>query len=440
MQSFREVRHKLEMLSSISGAGNKKEFLRDDCLNDDLFVRVAQYALDADKTYSMKRPVPRENGFIVKDPDEVFTRLDELIKKGSADAGDKQDINIMAGSDPDLAFVLDRIIRKDLRCGVGATTINKLVPGTIFEVPYQRCSTEAKISNVTYPAIVQEKVDAEFAYAFSKPHPRTGKHFLTRNGKGYDLFGCITPDVPAGYVMVGELLVLDECGVLLPRKTSNGLVHKFIRSTGDKELAKRCRYEVWDLLTEEEFFAQKSKRPYIDRFDLLMSAMQRASGQVRVVHTKRVHTIAAAREFYKTVRTAGGEGAVLKDLQSKWKKGTARDLIKLVNVSEAEFIVTDAYEGESGKKYAGKLGGITVKTSDGMIESNVGSGFSDDERNLGVDWWKARVGRIVTIRFKEILSDKTARESKSLGNPRFVELREDKNEADTTAYCEELLK
>ena len=48
------------------------------------------------------------------------------------------------------------------------------------------------------------------------------------------------------------------------------------------------------------------------------------------------------------------------------------------------------------------MGGIRVCSKDGLIVSDVGSGFTDEQRKLGVAAWLEIVGEIVTVKFNGI--------------------------------------
>jgi hypothetical protein len=75
-------------------------------------------------------------------------------------------------------------------------------------------------------------------------------------------------------------------------------------------------------------------------------------------------------------------------------------------------------------KYSGKLGALECSNSDGSIYVSVGSGFSDEERDI-TDWH----GKIVSVKYNEIIKSKGDKPD-SLFLPIFVELRSDKVSAD----------
>ena len=88
-------------------------------------------------------------------------------------------------------------------------------------------------------------------------------------------------------------------------------------------------------------------------------------------------------------------------------------------------IVTDWIEGTG--RNVGRLGALTVQSADGSLVCNVGSGFTDEDRDtISTDI----IGSIITVKYNEIIKDKNS-DTRSLFLPRFIEIRLDKTEVDT---------
>jgi ATP-dependent DNA ligase len=108
-------------------------------------------------------------------------------------------------------------------------------------------------------------------------------------------------------------------------------------------------------------------------------------------------------------------------------------MMKAKLVFEADYEIEGAYEGEG--KYTGMLGGFNMKTSDGLIKFNVGSGFSDLQRyqmwqallENGMDFYN---GTIAAIEGNDIITSK-GKDTESVFLPIFIELRADKTVADS---------
>ena len=75
------------------------------------------------------------------------------------------------------------------------------------------------------------------------------------------------------------------------------------------------------------------------------------------------------------------------------------------------------------------MGSLTAETEDKKIRVNVGGGFSDEQRKLFTK--ENVVGKIIEIEYNQRTSSK-GRDTDSLFLPRFIELREDKDIANSS--------
>lgn len=136
------------------------------------------------------------------------------------------------------------------------------------------------------------------------------------------------------------------------------------------------------------------------------------------------------------------EGSILKNLNSVWLNGTSTEMVKLKPVGEVELIVTGYIPGEGAFK--GGIGSLICQSSDGLLEVNVGTELSREERGFervdpndfskgiqlieGFDVNKY-TGKIVSVSFNELCTSK-GKEKASLYLPTLAEIRTDKTVAD----------
>ena len=86
------------------------------------------------------------------------------------------------------AKVIERIIAKDLKCGVSVSTANKVWPNLINEYPVMLCSQfeQKLVDRIKFPAYVQTKMDGMRFNAIV----RNGVvEYRSRNGKEIQLLG-----------------------------------------------------------------------------------------------------------------------------------------------------------------------------------------------------------------------------------------------------------
>jgi hypothetical protein len=84
---------------------------------------------------------------------------------------------------------------------------------------------------------------------------------------------------------------------------------------------------------------------------------------------------------------------------------------------------------EGTGKNKGRLGALVCESSDGVIRVNVGSGYSDEQR--GEYTFSKVVGKVATVRYNARIKERSG-ETESLFLPRFIELREDKDIAESS--------
>lgn len=101
---------------------------------------------------------------------------------------------------------------------------------------------------------------------------------------------------------------------------------------------------------------------------------------------------------------------------------------KVKNFYDVDCKIVGFYAGKKGKRLANTLGGIKVwgRTEDGtIVESDVGSGFSDALRNEIWNNQDAWIGATVVIKYQEISKSKN-KAIASLRFPTFEHRRDDK--------------
>lgn len=89
--------------------------------------------------------------------------------------------NILSSVEPEDAKVIERIINKDLKCGVSVATVNSIWKNLIPEYPIMLASKfdQKLIDRLTFPVICQEKADGARFNAVIENNQVT---FYTRSG------------------------------------------------------------------------------------------------------------------------------------------------------------------------------------------------------------------------------------------------------------------
>jgi DNA ligase-1 len=148
---------------------------------------------------------------------------------------------------------------------------------------------------------------------------------------------------------------------------------------------------------------------------------------VDIVWTKEVNTQLEAQNIFEKFLAEGQEGTILKSKTNIWEDKRSKEQIKFKGELECDLVVVGWEEGTG--KNVGRLGALVCESSDGLIQVNVGSGYSDEQRKEYTK--KYTNGKIVTVKYNARIKDRGDGVER-LFLPTFIEMREDKNEADSS--------
>jgi ATP-dependent DNA ligase len=185
---------------------------------------------------------------------------------------------------------------------------------------------------------------------------------------------------------------------------------------------------VWDVIPYVLFGDGYCGTPYSTRFSSLKKLVDQIPPQdkkIWLVSSDIVENIDEANEKFEEYLGLGLEGIILKDGSGVWEDKRAKHQIKFKGELECDLKIVAIEEGTG--KYAGMLGAIICESSDGVVKVNVGSGFKDEHRKtLGAEL----VDKIVAVKYNSRIKNKQGEESLFL--PIFVEIRNDKDVADSS--------
>jgi DNA ligase-1 len=149
--------------------------------------------------------------------------------------------------------------------------------------------------------------------------------------------------------------------------------------------------------------------------------------KVSLVDSWEVENYEEAKTLFEGLLADGQEGIILKDKRGVWENKRAKHQIKFKGELECDLKIVAVEEGQG--KAVGMLGAIVCESSDGLLKVNVGSGFNDEHRNNLWHIKRELIGRIVAVKYNMRSKNKAGDESLFL--PIFIELRDDKTEADS---------
>jgi DNA ligase-1 len=298
----------------------------------------------------------------------------------------------------------ERLLWRNLRCGVSASTINKIWPGSVvpFAVALAETLTTTGVNGdfkitdpVKYPVRVEAKLDGLRCIAVK----HNGEvSMFTRSGTPIDTLPRIKAAIEAlpadNFVFDGEAMGEDwneSASVVMSSKT--------------KKDDSGMRYHVFDYIPFAEWQDQKSDVPYSRRLlslhhtlgnGLATAVAEGKSGiPFHFVKSKTCDNETELREFYAECLNEGYEGVMLKDTTApyRWKRSDA--ILKLKPVATEEGVVVGWHLSPERTKRAGLFGGFIVLTPNG-VTTKVGGGYTDALKQKIQDEGPASyVGRII---------------------------------------------
>lgn len=340
---------------------------------------------------------------------------------------------LLAKTAPADSALLKKIINRDLRVNFGKTLIVKVWPGLIKKPVYMRCDVYGpKTSkNIKFPGFVQVKADGlyqEFTVlnGVITSRSRSGEYYV------YPVIFEELRNYPDG-VYIGELTVsgVDD------RAKGNGMINS------DDPPHDLILLDLWDYVTHEEYAAAGKKdkknaptKTYAERWSELTRIVSNATNSgvnknIRLIDTHVVNSLKEALTITSGYMNAGHEGSVLKCTTGTFKDGTSKQQLKLKLKIDCEMRIVGFQEGTPGTKREGKIGSILFENDEGTIKGKT-SGFTDEEMLEFTSKQDELIGKIITVQFND-LSRAEGNEHYALSHPRFIEIRNDKDETDSLA-------
>ena len=354
-----------------------------------------------------------------KSVDEILSAL-EILGEGTIRGNEAHQFvcNHLKCLDNDNKEIFLNVLGRDLKIGLNVKSINKVFKNLIPKPNYMRCAvlSEKTLKKINFPAFIQLKMDGTYREIHVADGQVTGK---TRSGEEY--FNPVLfkemENFPNGYY-TGELTIDGES-----RFTGNGLINSL------NPPYEKITFTVWDYLTDDDYL-EKSKTPYYSRFESLSDIIEKhKSNRVKLVPNHEVNSIDEALKYVSDWMEQGLEGGVLKDKNNVFKNGTSGTQLKIKLKVDAEMRITGFTDGTIGTKREGKIGAIQFSNDEGTIKGQC-SGFSDEELDLFTKNKDNLIGRIISVEFNDLVKSEN-NDYYALSHPRFIEIRNDKDETDT---------
>ena len=376
----------IETIGAVSSRHRKQNLLIPE------LKRVLHYAYDPFKNYGVRQHTPIKYQGTKQFTDGTFSILDNLAARKVSGKKAKELVDMYRST---LTFksreLFERILKKDLRCGVSTKLINEVFPYLVADgITMQPKEYRDYLCQLPlYCSLKLRGVRGYYRHEDNMLYSRKGKPF-------YGLEHITNQLQPHGRDFDGELLV-----PYIPFEEGAGLIR-------NKEKTPQVWYCVFD--------SPDDSRRFESRYTLYALMLKGHDKIIPVKHTLIIDSIGLETMFQDAL-DSGYEGIVCKNRHSFYKPGYSFEWLKMKEVADPlDLEIIGWFEGKG--KYEMSLGGFIVDYKGKPVK--VGGGFTDAQR---IRYWsnpKKYVGRTIEVKYQEITRHG------SLRNPIFLRLRESK--------------
>jgi len=413
---------------------NKEEIILAEAVDrNDEFFSGCRLALDAMTTFGVKQVDIKEDasglGLAWKDFKHLADSL--ACRDLTGHAAQLAIVNAMKLAKQDQwNYWYRRILIKDLRCGVSEKTINKVVEKKYedYVIPVFSCQLAHDSANheskLTGERLIEVKLDGVRVISIVYPTGHVDQY--SRNGKELINFDHIKKQISACASAFAEPVVLD--GEIMSASFQD--LMKMVHRKSDVD-ANDAVLNLFDIITLREFQLGIGQNIQVDRSVTLAAwygQFAELMPNVTIVGQELVDlsTLGGQARFRQINQEAvdgGYEGIMIKDPRAVYECKRSVAWLKLKPYIEVSLTVIAVEEGTG--RNVGKLGALICEGEDDgrFIKVNVGSGFSDSNRD---SYWVAReqvVGQIVEVRADAATKSQDSEATWSLRFPRFLRFR-----------------
>jgi hypothetical protein len=393
----------------------------------------------------------------VERPESLEWALDGLVALSTRQFTGHKAINwlkvLLSSISAGDAYVLERIIEKDLRIGMGTRNINKVFPDLIEKTPYMgaKSYTEKLVRDLfkNGKAVYSDiKMDGRYQNAIIN---EGDVELISRQGEptpvGDALFLNELKDFP-NVVLNGELTIDG-----LDRYSANGIIASIVDIEGkrdtrsaDETLIKisgfekkhghyysymdKIVYTVWDMIYLDEYFNPdkvKSERQYkFRRYELRNLINTWKFKMIRSVESKIVNSYEEAVQHFQEALNRGLEGTIIKSMDGQWKDTKPNWQVKMKLEINVDLKITGFNYGTG--KNSNVVSSLSCESSCGQIKTRP-TGIDEDMMQHITDNQDNLLGTILEVKCSGLSKD--ANNNYSLLHPVFKVLRDDKLEANS---------
>lgn len=362
-------------------------------------------------------------------PDSIFTLMDYLKENNTGRDKDIATVQqfIRNQESQELMQFISKFVSKEVKLGISEKTVNKVygagtIPAFAVQLAESFAKKEEKLTGEFYVTL---KLDGNRCIAIVDKDGKS--RFFTRAGQPITGLTEIESKlselkgIEKGMVLDGELLLENPNN--LHSKDLFQATQKVVRKDGEKT---NLIFYVFDVMGYDGFLEGKSHSTYETRRERGLETLSSYFEDSKCIEVLPVLYKGSDKNviplLLAEVEAEGHEGLMINTANGYYQTKRTSDLLKVKSFKSADLICVGVEEG-SGRN-EGRLGAIIVEYKGGTTK--VGSGFSDEDRNILWEHEDEIIGKIVEVKYFEESKDSKTNQV-SLRFPTFVTIRNDKS-------------
>lgn len=397
VENLSEVINIVKQLRETSGTNDKIVLLRRNC-NNELLRKVLRYTYDTDLKYGVqKKSIVMRTG--ESKWSSLFEMLDELAESNIND-NLKRNVGRFINNleTEDEKELVTKILLKNLDVGLNVKNINKGMKGLIVSHDIMKGSSwDGALNGEVAVSLKLDGIRCSWLIKDGKAIAKTrqnkiiqGMNELTKAIE--EVFG------EQDLFVDGELLATNEEGL-----SSEDLFKKTSAIVNSKGLKKDLTFVAFDIVSLEDYNNKSNNTPFLERREQLECYVGLKNELVKLAPMYFItDSIDRIYEKLDEVVKDNCEGLMLNKINGFYEFKRTKQLLKVKKFNEGDVLVTDILEGEG--RLEGTLGKIEVqfRYKGDVYTNNIGSGFSDEEREYYWEHKDELIGKVVTIKYFEI--------------------------------------
>jgi DNA ligase-1 len=338
--------------------------------------------------------------------DDFFMMLDDFNKRNLTGHSAIEAINRFIKDYEEWADLIYQIIDRNLETRATVTLINRVNPKFIptFEVALAHDAAKVKgvdIFDGTW--FVSRKLDGVRCICFIQDGEA---RFFSRNGKEFLTLGKVAEEIKrlgiTDLVLDGELCLMNEDG----SDDFQGILKQIQRKDHTIE---NPRYQIFDILLPEEFAGDLDSYLFSSRIEGRTQWLNLDDSNIlEMLPQVRITDEDALEELKAQSKDSNWEGLIARR-DTRYKSGRSKDMLKIKEFFDAEYVVTGLIMGPQRVIVNGKeieeemLSAVTIDHEGSQVQ--VGSGFTIEQRRHYYQNIGEIMGATITVQYFESTTD-----------------------------------